>query len=59
MHLVYVCGSGRTFHFYSNPTLWMSIPGRQLVEICFERDQQKMRGVGKVFSQGSDKTVRW
>ena len=43
-----------TFTTNTDPTLWMSIPGRQLVEIHFERDQQKMRagGGGKGFSTG-------
>lgn len=45
-----VCiNSTGTFHFYSDPLLWMSIIGRQLVRICFQREQQKNEGGRKCF----------
>lgn len=45
-----VCiNSTGTFYFYSDPLLWMSIIGRQLVRICFQREQQKNEGGRKCF----------
>ena len=33
--------SDGTFHFFSDPPLWMSTLSRQLVGIRFQRDRQK------------------
>ena len=47
-------GGGRCIFIPIPPPL-----GRRVVGIRFQRDRQKRRGVGKVFSKGSDKKVRW